>query len=182
MIARLVDWEDSLVKVVFDRDAIARAALPSAGGYHLARLARDKLRHNVDFEIRSRYDILYKSFSSRTFSIASPRVRSYLGGVHERYGQLAKKIAGRALPAVGTLYIEHEIPIADAQAGDLYFVPGPAKEGQRAHLGWLDAMTRGACLLEMVQSTPGPRDVRGCVRKQLTLDHSGRSPLHRWLL
>ncbi len=92
--------------------------------------------------------------------------------MHERYGQLAKKIAGRALPRVGMLFIEHEIPIADAQAGDLYFVPGPAKEGQRGDLGWLDAMTQGVCLLEMVQSTPGPRDVRGYVRKQLTLDHS----------
>ncbi|MEZ4300131.1 MAG: hypothetical protein R3B70_34605 [Polyangiaceae bacterium] len=92
--------------------------------------------------------------------------------MQERYGQLAKKIVRRALPAIGTLYIEHEIPLTDAQAADIYFIPEPGKDSERAPLGWLGRMTEDPCLLEMIQSTPGPRAVRVNVRKQLTLDHT----------
>jgi hypothetical protein len=92
--------------------------------------------------------------------------------VQELYGQLAKKIVDRALPLVGAVHIEHEIPIADAQSGDVYFVPEPGKEAERAHIGYLDHLTREPCLLEMMHSTPGPVVVRDNVRKQLTLDHA----------
>ncbi|MEZ4309791.1 MAG: hypothetical protein R3F14_17275 [Polyangiaceae bacterium] len=47
-----------------------------------------------------------------------------------------------------------------------------AKNTEREPLGWLGRMTELPCLLEMIQSTPGPRTVRGNVRKQLTLDHT----------
>jgi hypothetical protein len=90
----------------------------------------------------------------------------------ERYGQLAKKILDRAVGAYGTLRIEHEVPVPDAQSGDAYFVPDPGKEAQRADLGWLDRMTREPCLLEMLQRSPGPADTRDNLRKQLTLDHA----------
>lgn len=92
--------------------------------------------------------------------------------MHEIQGQLAKKIVGRALPSLGALRVEHEIPLVDAQAGDVYFEPDPGKERERAALGWLDPLTREPCLLEMIQRTPGPVVVRDNVRKQLTLDHS----------
>ena len=90
----------------------------------------------------------------------------------ERFGQLAKGIVGRALGGFGDMHLEHEIPVADAQSGDAYFVPAPGREAERAHLGWLDVITREPCLLEMVQRSPGPVDARNNVRKQLTLDHA----------
>jgi hypothetical protein len=80
--------------------------------------------------------------------------------VWERYGQLAKKIIDRAVGAHGTLRIEHEVPIADAQSGDVYFVPEPGKDAERALLGWLGRITCEPCLLEMLQRTPGPVDTR----------------------
>jgi hypothetical protein len=90
----------------------------------------------------------------------------------ERYGQLDKGIVGRALGELGVMRLEHEVPIPDVQSGDAYFVPEPGHEDERALLGWLDPMTREPCLLELVQRTPGPVDVRNNLRKQLTLDHS----------
>jgi hypothetical protein len=36
----------------------------------------------------------------------------------ERYGQLAKNIVGRALCGLGSVRVEHEIPVVDAQSGD----------------------------------------------------------------
>lgn len=90
----------------------------------------------------------------------------------ERYGQLAKKILDRAIGPCGTLRLEHEVPVADAQSGDAYFVPDPAMKSGRPELGWLDKMTREPCLLEMLQRTPGPIETRENLRKQLTLDHA----------
>ena len=102
----------------------------------------------------------------------------------ERYGQLGKGIVGRALHALGMVRLEYEVPIPDAQSGDAYFVPEPGHEAERAHLGWLDQMTREPCLLELLQRVPGPVETRTNLRKQLTLDHSialeaGKKGAHR---
>ena len=91
----------------------------------------------------------------------------------ERFGQLAKGIVRRALDGMGGLKLEHEVPVADAQSGDVYFVPTPGgDEAERALLGLLGSLTREPCLLEMIQRAPGPVDVRQNIRKQLTLDHA----------
>lgn len=90
----------------------------------------------------------------------------------ERYGQLAKGILGRAIGPCGTLRLEHEVPVVDAQSSDAYFVPDPEKGSRRAELGWLGQITQEPCLLEMLQRTPGPIETRDNLRKQLTLDHA----------
>lgn len=89
-----------------------------------------------------------------------------------RREQLGKRIVTRALEPGGLVTLELEIPAVDAQSGDIYFEPMPGREAELSELGWLGAMTRRRCLLELYQRTPGPLQVRACVRKQLALDHS----------
>jgi hypothetical protein len=88
-----------------------------------------------------------------------------------RFDQLAKRICRAALSWGGLVYTQHEV-ISDGQTVDIWFLPDPAGNAERERMGLLGRMTEGATMLEPFHNTPGIDELRDCVRKQLTMDHS----------
>lgn len=54
---------------------------------------------------------------------------------------------------------------------DVWYVPDPARATLRAELGLLGELAAEPCLFELFHDTPGPAELRGCVRKQLHWHH-----------
>lgn len=83
---------------------------------------------------------------------------------------IAKLILQVLLEPRGNVQAELEVPVLDAQGGDLYFEP---TEGAVVPDGVFGKMTAARCVLEPFSRTPS-REVllRGCLRKQLQLFHN----------
>lgn len=87
--------------------------------------------------------------------------------------QIAKLILQGALEESGQVLPELEIPVLDAQSGDLFFLPGPGARPQQGAFSLLGRMTRERCLWEPYSQTPGRELLtRGCLRKQMQLYHN----------
>ncbi|WP_437886355.1 hypothetical protein [Sorangium sp. So ce307] len=56
---------------------------------------------------------------------------------------------------------------AASQTMDVWYVPDPARAALRAELGLLGELAAEPCQFELFHDTPGPGELRGCVRKQL---------------
>ncbi|WP_437485743.1 hypothetical protein WME75_01720 [Sorangium sp. So ce1014] len=54
---------------------------------------------------------------------------------------------------------------------DVWYVPDPDRATSRAELGLLGELAAEPCLFELFHDTPGPAELRGCVRKQLHWHH-----------
>lgn len=87
-----------------------------------------------------------------------------------RFDQFTKGIFREALTPAGTVRNQHEIA-PEAQAIDTIFEPDPARAHALDALGWLGEMARAPCIFEAYHDTVDLTEYRGCVRKQLTLDH-----------
>src|SRR4051812_1166349 len=92
--------------------------------------------------------------------------------MHKRFDQIGKKILRGVLEPVGAVTSQLEVPTADAQAVDTWFEPDPRRQAERARAGLLGRMAPGPTMFEPFHDTPGIDELRDCLRKQLTLDHS----------
>lgn len=92
--------------------------------------------------------------------------------MRNRFDQIGKKVLRGALELGGTVATQLEIPSADAQAVDTWFEPAPGHEASLERAGVLGRMASGPTMFETFSDTPSVDDVRGCLRKQLALDHS----------
>ncbi|HSN99071.1 MAG TPA: hypothetical protein VLS89_12330, partial [Candidatus Nanopelagicales bacterium] len=90
--------------------------------------------------------------------------------MHNRYDQFAKNMLRDVLSAVATVETEVEVT-APAQKIDVYLVPDPACRAERAAMGLLGALASEPSLFEPFHKTPGLRQFRHCIRKQLTWHH-----------
>ncbi|WP_437307407.1 hypothetical protein [Sorangium sp. So ce388] len=54
---------------------------------------------------------------------------------------------------------------------DVWYVPDPTRAALRAELGLLGELAAEPCQFESFHDTPGPGELRGCVRKQLHWHH-----------
>ena len=87
-----------------------------------------------------------------------------------RFDQFTKSIFREALTPAGTVRIQEEV-VTEAQAIDTLFVPDPARAHALDDLGYLGKMARVPSVFEAYHNTMDVPEYRGCVRKQLTLDH-----------
>ena len=76
------------------------------------------------------------------------------------------------LAPAGAVASQLEILAPDAQAVDTWFEPAAEREAERQRAGLLGRMSRKPTLFEPFHDTPSIDDHRGCLRKQLTLDHA----------
>lgn len=90
--------------------------------------------------------------------------------MHNRHDQFAKNILREALSRACAADTEVEV-LADTQRIDVYSVPDPAREAERASMGLLGELSVEHSLFEHFRGTPGFRDIRPCLRKQLTWHH-----------
>ena len=90
--------------------------------------------------------------------------------MHNRSDQLAKNILRDALSRASTAETEVEV-MAATQKIDVYCVPDPAREAERAEMGLLGELSAEPSLFEPYHDTPSLRHVRHCLRKQLTWHH-----------
>jgi hypothetical protein len=103
--------------------------------------------------------------------------------MHNRSDQFAKNILRDALSRACAAETEVEV-LAATQKIDVYCVPDPAREAERAPMGLLGELSAEPCLFEPFHRTPSLPQVRQCLRKQLTWHHelerraraSARSP------
>lgn len=86
------------------------------------------------------------------------------------FDQLAKGVAREALSEAGHVELELEVAAA-AQRMDLWHQPDAALTEARAQLGLLGELTAEPCQIEPFSRTPGLREIRGCIRKQLQWHH-----------
>lgn len=90
--------------------------------------------------------------------------------MHNRSDQLAKNILRDALSRASFAETEVEV-MAATQKIDVYCVPDPAREAERAEMGLLGELSAEPGLFEPYHDTPNLRHVRHCLRKQLTWHH-----------
>lgn len=95
-----------------------------------------------------------------------------------RFDQFAKGIFREALTPAGNVRSQHEVA-AEPQAIDTLFEPDPARAYALDDLGYLGEMARIPSLFEVYHNTLDGPEYRGCVRKQLTLDHTERTKARR---
>jgi hypothetical protein len=90
--------------------------------------------------------------------------------MHNRSDQFAKNILRDALSRACAAETEVEV-LAATQKIDVYSVPDPAREAERAPMGLLGELSAEPSLFEPFHGTPSLRQVRQCLRKQLTWHH-----------
>ncbi|WP_437739153.1 DUF4351 domain-containing protein [Sorangium sp. So ce1504] len=90
--------------------------------------------------------------------------------MHNGADQFAKNILREALSRASSPETEVEV-LAATQKIDVYSVPDPARDAERAGMGLLGELSAEPSLFEPFHRTPGLRQVRSCLRKQLTWYH-----------
>ncbi|KYF57436.1 hypothetical protein BE08_43540 [Sorangium cellulosum] len=90
--------------------------------------------------------------------------------MRSRFDALGKNVLRDTLTRVGDADTEVEVSAA-SQTMDLWYVPDPARASLRAELGLLGELAAEPCQFEPFHDTPGPGELRGCVRKQLHWHH-----------
>ncbi|WP_437621949.1 hypothetical protein [Sorangium sp. So ce1151] len=90
--------------------------------------------------------------------------------MHNRSDQFAKSLLRDGLSLVSAAETEVEV-LAATQKIDVYSVPDPAREAERAGMGLLGELSAEPSLFEPFHRTPSLRHVRQCLRKQLTWHH-----------
>lgn len=90
--------------------------------------------------------------------------------MHNRSDQFAKNILRDALSRISTSETEVEV-LAATQKIDVYSVPDPAREAERAQMGQLGELSAEPGLFEPFRNTPTLRQLRRCVNKQHTWHH-----------
>ena len=87
--------------------------------------------------------------------------------LRNRFDQFAKNILRDALARASSA--EQEVEVVGApQKIDVYCVPDPARDAERAQMGLLGELGREPSLFEPFHNTPTLREVRRCVCKQHT--------------
>jgi hypothetical protein len=105
------------------------------------------------------------------------------------WDQFAKEIIPSVLAGIGLVETAFETH-TDAQQIDVWSRPAPGVDwdAEFQRLGWLARLAEEPCIIEPYSTTVTERDVRTCLRKQLTLEHmllksDENAPLPRlWLL
>ncbi len=90
--------------------------------------------------------------------------------MHNRSDQFTKSLLRDGLSLASAAETEVEV-LAATQKIDVYSVPDPARESERAAMGLLGELSAEPSLLEPFHGTPSLRQVRHCLRKQLTWHH-----------
>jgi hypothetical protein len=90
--------------------------------------------------------------------------------MHNRSDQFSKNLLRDGLSLVSAAQTEVEV-LAATQKIDVYCVPDPAREAERARMGLLGELSSAPSLFEPFHGTPSLRQVRRCLRKQLTWHH-----------
>ncbi|WP_437327006.1 hypothetical protein [Sorangium sp. So ce381] len=90
--------------------------------------------------------------------------------MHNRSDQLTKSLLRDGLSLVSAAETEVEV-LAATQKIDVYSVPDPARASERAAMGLLGELSAEPSLFEPFHGTPSLRQVRHCLRKQLTWHH-----------
>jgi hypothetical protein len=90
--------------------------------------------------------------------------------VYHRYDQFAKNLLRDALTPAANAETEVEVTVA-RQMIDVWCVPDPARDAERARLGLLGEMATEPSLFEPFRNTPSLDRVRSCLRKQLNWHH-----------
>jgi hypothetical protein len=91
--------------------------------------------------------------------------------MRNRFDQLAKNILREALQLLGTVETQAEV-FSEPQAIDVWCVPDPARRAAGVDLGMLAQIASEPCLIEPFHSALDLRELRDCIRKQLTWHHS----------
>lgn len=91
--------------------------------------------------------------------------------MRNRFDQFAKNILRDALQLLGTVETQAEV-VSAPQAIDVWCVPDPARRAAGPDLGMLAQIASEPCLIEPFHSALGLRELRGCLRKQLTWHHT----------
>ncbi|MGK4001401.1 hypothetical protein WMF31_02165 [Sorangium sp. So ce1036] len=90
--------------------------------------------------------------------------------MRSRFDAFGKNVLRDTLTRVGAVDTEVEV-IAASQTIDVWYVPDPTRATARAELGLLGELAADPCQFEPFHDTPGPGELRGCVRKQLHWHH-----------
>ncbi len=90
--------------------------------------------------------------------------------MHNRSDQFGKSILRDALSRASTAETEVEV-LAATQRIDVYSVPDPARDAERARMGLLGDLSAEPSLFEPFRNTPTLRELRRCVNKQHTWHH-----------
>src|SRR6187402_579146 len=90
--------------------------------------------------------------------------------MHNRSDQFSKNLLRDGLSLVSAAETEVEV-LAATQKIDVYSVPDPARDAERAAMGWLGELSANPCIFEPYRNTPTLRLGRHCLRKQLTWHH-----------
>ena len=86
------------------------------------------------------------------------------------FDQFAKNLLRDALGRACAAETEVEV-LAATQKIDVYTIPDPARAAERARMGLLGELAAQPCLFEPFHDTPGLRQIRRCLNKQLTWHH-----------
>ncbi|WP_437485440.1 hypothetical protein WME75_00875 [Sorangium sp. So ce1014] len=90
--------------------------------------------------------------------------------MHNRSDQFSKNLLRDGLSLVSAAETEVEV-LAATQKIDVYSVPDPARQAERAAMGLLGELSAEPSLFEPFHRTPSLRQIRQCLRKQLTWHH-----------
>ncbi|WP_437938411.1 hypothetical protein [Sorangium sp. So ce341] len=90
--------------------------------------------------------------------------------MRSRFDAFGKNVLRDTLARAGAADTAVEV-IAASQTMDLWYVPDPARAAARAELGLLGELAAEPCQFEPFHDTPGPSELRGCVRKHLHWHH-----------
>ncbi|WP_437485794.1 hypothetical protein WME75_01855 [Sorangium sp. So ce1014] len=90
--------------------------------------------------------------------------------MRSRFDAFGKNVLRDTLARAGAADTAVEV-IAASQIIDVWFVPDPDRASVRAELGLLGELAAEPCQFEPFHDTPGPAELRGCVRKQLHWHH-----------
>ncbi|WP_437974906.1 hypothetical protein WMF11_42995 [Sorangium sp. So ce295] len=90
--------------------------------------------------------------------------------MRSRFDAFGKSVLRETLDLVGGADTQVEV-IATSQTMDIWYTPDPARAALRAELGLLGELAAEPCQFEPFHDTPGPAELRGCVRKQLHWHH-----------
>ncbi|AUX45003.1 hypothetical protein SOCE26_064820 [Sorangium cellulosum] len=107
--------------------------------------------------------------------------------MRSRFDAFGKNVLRDTLARVGAADTGVEV-IAASQTMDVWYVPDPARAASLTELGLLGELAADACQFEPFHDTPGPGELRGCVRKQLHWHHElerragGEAPFPRLCL
>ncbi|KYF53918.1 hypothetical protein BE08_07020 [Sorangium cellulosum] len=107
--------------------------------------------------------------------------------MRSRFDAFGKDVPRDPLTRAGDADTEVEA-IAASRTMDVWYVPDPARAALRAELGLLGELADEPCQFERFHDTPGPGELRGCVRKQLQWHHelerraAGEVPFQRLCL